>query len=132
MFDEAYSDTVIEHFMCPRNVGNMNDADGEGTVGDPSCGDSLTIYIKVKNDVIEDISFLVFGCAAAIATSSMTTELAKGKTIEEALKISEDDIAQALGGLPENKKHCSNLGARALKNAIDDYFKKNTDKKVKE
>lgn len=132
MFDEAYSDTVIEHFMCPRNVGNMNDADGEGTVGDPSCGDSLTIYIKVKNDVIEDISFLVFGCAAAIATSSMATELAKGKTIEEALKISEDDIVRALGGLPENKKHCSNLGAKALRNAIDDYFKKNTDKKVKE
>lgn len=132
MFDEAYSDTVIEHFMCPRNVGNMNDADGEGTVGDPSCGDSLTIYIKVKNDVIEDISFLVFGCAAAIATSSMTTELAKGKTIEEALKISEDDIVRALGGLPENKKHCSNLGAKALRNAIDDYFRKNTDKKVKE
>ncbi len=132
MFDEAYSDTVIEHFMCPRNVGNMNDADGEGTVGDLSCGDSLTIYIKVKNDVIEDISFLVFGCAAAIATSSMTTELAKGKTIEEALKISEDDIVRALGGLPENKKHCSNLGAKALRNAIDDYFKKNTDKKVKE
>lgn len=132
MFDEAYSDTVIEHFMCPRNVGNMNDADGEGTVGDPSCGDSLTIYIKVKNDVIEDISFLVFGCAAAIAISSMTTELAKGKTVEEALKISEDDIVRALGGLPENKKHCSNLGAKALRNAIDDYFKKNTDKKVKE
>ena len=132
MYEEMYSDTVIEHFMCPRNVGSMNDADGEGTIGDPGCGDSLTIYIKVKNDVIEDISFLVFGCAAAIATSSMATELAKGKTIEEALKISEDDIVEALGGLPENKKHCSNLGARALKNAIDDYFKKNVAEKEKE
>ena len=132
MFDEAYSDTVIEHFMCPRNVGSMTDADGEGNNGDPACGDFLIIYIKVKDNVIYDISFLVFGCAAAIATSSMTTELAKGKTIEEALKISEDDIVRALGGLPENKKHCSNLGVKALKNAIDDYFKKNTDKMVKE
>jgi nitrogen fixation NifU-like protein len=132
MFDEVYSDTVIEHFMCPRNVGSMTDADGEGNNGDPTCGDFLTIYIKVKDNVIYDISFLVFGCAAAIATSSMTTELAKGKTIEEALKISEDDIVRALGGLPENKKHCSNLGANALKNAINDYLKKNADSNPKE
>lgn len=122
MFDESYTDTVIEHFMCPRNIGSMNGADGEGNCGDPNCGDFLTIYIKVKNDVIEDISFLVFGCAAAIATSSMTTELAKGKAIEEAIKITEEDIVQALGGLPENKKHCSNLGVEALKNAINNYF----------
>lgn len=124
MYREDYSDIVIEHFMCPRNVGSMSDANGEGTCGDPGCGDSLTIYIKVKENIIEDISFLVFGCTAAIATSSMTTELAKGKTIDQALKITEEDIVNALGGLPENKKHCSNLGVQTLKNAIEDYYKK--------
>ncbi len=128
MYEELYTDTVIEHFMCPRNVGSMNDADGEGTCGDPGCGDSLTIYIKVKNDVIEDISFLVFGCAASIATSSMTTELVKGKTIQEALQLTEENIVEALGGLPEPKKHCSNLGIKALRNAIEDYCKKFNDK----
>jgi len=107
--------------MCPRNVGSMPDADSEGTCGDPGCGDSLTIYIKVKDNVITDISFLVFGCVAAIATSSMTTELAKGKTLEEALKITDTDIADALGGLPEHKMHCSVLGSTALKNAIEKY-----------
>jgi nitrogen fixation NifU-like protein len=116
--------------MCPRNLGSMTDADGEGNYGDPACGDFLTIYIKVKNDIIDDISFLVFGCAAAIATSSMITELARGKPIDEALKISEDDIIEALGGLPENKKHCSNLGAEALKNAIYNYYKKNNKRNV--
>lgn len=131
MFDERYTDTVIDHFMCPRNVGSMNDADGEGNCGDPGCGDFLTIYIKVKDDVIDDISFLVFGCAAAIAASSMTTELAKGRSIEEAMKIAEDDIVEALGGLPENKKHCSNLGVKALRNAICNYSKNNTDKMAK-
>lgn len=123
MFDETYSDIAIEHFMCPRNVGTMNDADGEGNYGDPTCGDFLIIYIKVKDNVIYDISFLVFGCAAAIATSSMTTELAKGKLIEEAMMITEEDIVKALGGLPENKKHCSNLGVKALKNSINNYLK---------
>jgi nitrogen fixation NifU-like protein len=132
MFDEVYNNTVIDHFMCPRNVGSMNDADGEGKCGDPTCGDFLTIYIKVRNHVIKDISFLVFGCAAAIATSSMTTELAKGKSIEEALKLTEEDIVQALGGLPENKKHCSNLGIKALHNAINDYLKKHPVKKTEE
>lgn len=121
---EVYTDTTIEHFMCPRNVGSMIDADGEGTYGDPDCGDSLTIYIKVKNDIIEDISFLVFGCVGAIATSSMTTVLAKGKTIEEAKKLTDDDIVEALGGLPENKKHCSNMGVKALNSAIEDYLMK--------
>lgn len=129
MYDEMYTDTVIEHFMCPRNVGSMNDADGEGTIGDPGCGDSLTIYIKVRNGIIEDISFLVFGCAAAIATSSMTTELAKGKTIEEAMKITEDDIVEALGGLPENKKHYSNLGVKALRSAIENYYSRKVNNK---
>ncbi len=117
-----FTDLVIDHFMCPRNVGSMPDADGEGTCGDPGCSDSLTIYIKVKDNVITDISFLVFGCVAAVASSSMTTELAKGKTLEEALRITNTDIADALGGLPEYKMHCSVLGATALKNAIESYY----------
>ncbi len=121
MFCESFSDKVIEHFMCPRNVGSMPDADAIGSCGDPGCGDSLTLYIKVKDNVITDISFLVFGCVAAIASSSMTTELAKGKTLEEALRITDSDIADALDGLPENKIHCSVLGATALKNAIGNY-----------
>ena len=122
MYCDSFTDTVVEHFMCPRNVGSMPDADGEGTCGDPGCGDCLTIYIKVKDNVITDISFLVFGCVAAIATSSMTTELVKGKTLEVALKLTDADIAEALGGLPENKMHCSVLGATALKNAIENYY----------
>ena len=125
MSDKSYTEKLLEHFMNPRNVGVMKDADGEGTCGDPGCGDALTLYIKVKDDVIEDISFMVFGCPAAIATSSMTTELIKGKTIEDALKLTDEDIMEALGGLPENKMHCSNLGAEALKNAINDYYCKN-------
>ncbi len=120
MHDQFYTDTVIEHFKYPRNIGRMSDADGEGMYGDPGCGDFLTIYIKVANKVIQDISFLIFGCAAAIATSSMITELARGKTIEAAMKITEDDIVKALGGLPEDKKHCSNLGVKALRSAIED------------
>ncbi|MCM1988768.1 iron-sulfur cluster assembly scaffold protein [Oceanirhabdus seepicola] len=122
MFTDDYSDIVIEHFMCPRNVGIINNPNGEGSNGDPQCGDYLDIYIRVENNVIEDISFLVQGCPASIATSSMATEIAKGKTLEEALKITEDDIIEALGGLPENKKHCSNLGVRALRDAIEDYY----------
>ncbi len=109
------TDTALDHFMCPRNTGSMVDADGEGRCGDPSCGDCLTIYIKVKENRIADISFLVFGCVAAVATSSMTTELAKDKTLEDAYRITEEDIANALGGLPERKMHCSVLGATALK-----------------
>ncbi len=124
MIWEDYTDIVLDHFMCPRNAGVINDANGEGKFGDPDCGDALEIYIRVKNNLIDDISFLVFGCPASVATSSMVTVLVKGKTLEEALKITEDDIIQALGGLPENKKHCSNLGVKALKNAIEDYYKK--------
>lgn len=124
MFCESFSNKVFEHFFCPRNVGSMPEADAEGTFGDPDCGDSLKIYIKVKNDVIEDISFLAFGCVAAIATSSVTTELAKGKTLGEALKITDEDIAEALDGLPENKLHCSVLGAGALRNAIATYYER--------
>ena len=120
-----YSDKVIEHFMSPRNVGSMVDADGVGKFGDPNCGDSLTIYIKVKDNVIDDISFLVFGCTASVATSSMTTVLAKGKTLEEAMQIKEEDIVEALDGLPEAKLHCSNLGVKALRAAIEDYLELN-------
>ncbi len=124
-----FSDTVLEHFMCPRNIGEMDDADSIGTVGEPSCGDALKIYIKVKNDVITDISFLVYGCVAAIATSSMTTELAKGKTLKEAYQITEGDIVNALGGLPDYKLHCSVLGPEAIKKAIDNYRSQVADEK---
>lgn len=123
--NENYTDLVISHFMSPRNVGSMPDASGEGEYGDPCCGDSLTIYIKVQDEVITDISFLVFGCAASIATSSVLTELVKGKKIKDALKITENDVVEALNGLPEKKKHCSNLGVKALNNAIQDYYSKN-------
>ena len=118
---ELYTDAVIEHFMSPRNVGSMPDADCEGTCGDPGCGDCLTIYLKVKDNLIVDVSFLVFGCTAAIATSSMATELVKGKTLEDAEKLTDTDITDALGGLPESKMHCSVLGATAIKNAIENY-----------
>ena len=124
MFCCNFSDKVLEHFMTPRNSGSMVDADSIGTAGDSACGDSLTLYIKVKENIIEDISFMVFGCVAAIATSSMTTELAKGKSLDEAYKITDKDIADALDGLPEHKMHCSILGATALKNAIDNYYSK--------
>ena len=108
--------------MCPQNAHSMPDADAEGSFGDPSCGDYLTVYIKVKDNRIEEISYLVFGCCASIATSSMTSVLAKGKTLEEALNITEEDIIQALDGLPENKVHCSNLGVSALHNAVNNYL----------
>lgn len=110
--------------MSPQNTGSMPDADGEGTIGDPECGDTLNIYIKVRDGIIEDISFLVFGCTASIATSSMTTVLAKGKTLEKAMEISEQDVVDALEGLPEEKKHCSNFGVSALKKAIQNYMEK--------
>jgi len=110
--------------MHPKNVGEIPDADGVGTVGNPVCGDLMTIYIKVKDNRIVDIKFKTFGCGAAIATSSMTTELAKGKTLEEAMKITRADVADALGGLPPIKMHCSNLAADALHEAIKNYQKK--------
>ncbi len=125
MYCELFTDKVIEHFMTPRNCGTLPDANGEGSFGDPDCGDYLTIQIKVKDNYIEDIKFLVFGCTAAIASSSMTTVLAIGKTLEEAMKITDKDISDALDGLPESKLHCSVLGATALKNAIEDYIIKN-------
>ncbi len=121
-----YSEKVMDHFANPRNTGKMTSANGEGTVGDSNCGDKLSIFIKVSEEKIIDIRFLVFGCAASIATSSMTTVLAKGKTLDNALKITEQDIIDALDGLPEEKKHCSNLGISALKMAIQDYEEKRT------
>lgn len=119
-----YSEKVLDHFKNPRNVGEIKDADSEGTVGNPVCGDMMTMYIKVKNDKIEDIKFKTFGCGAAIATSSMTTELAKGKTLDEAMEISRQDVAEALDGLPPVKMHCSNLAADALHEAIKKYKEK--------
>jgi len=119
-----YSEKVMEHFRNPRNMGEIKDADGVGTVGNPVCGDLMTIYIKVRDEKIEDIKFKTFGCAAAIATSSMITEIAKGKTLDEAMKITRDDVATELDGLPPIKLHCSNLAADALHEAIKDYEKK--------
>jgi len=119
-----YSEMVMEHFKNPRNVGTIEDADGRGEVGNPVCGDMMTVFIKVRDDVIEDIKFQTFGCGAAIAVSSMVSEMAKGKKLAEAMKISNQSVAQALGGLPKNKLHCSNLGADALHMAIVDYYRK--------
>lgn len=119
-----YSEKVMEHFQNPRNVGEIKDADGIGEVGNPVCGDMMTFYIKVKDNKLEDVKFKTFGCGAAIAVSSMVSELAKGKTIDEALKITNASVAQELGGLPPNKMHCSNLGADALHKAIENYKKK--------
>ena len=125
-----YSEKVMEHFSNPRNVGEIEDADGVGTVGNPVCGDLMTIYIKVKDNIIEDIKFKTFGCGAAIATSSMVTEMAMGKTIEEALAITRNDVANELEGLPPVKMHCSNLAADALHAANDDYKKKLAEKQT--
>ncbi|MBT3285646.1 Fe-S cluster assembly scaffold protein NifU [Candidatus Bathyarchaeota archaeon] len=122
-----YSEKVLKHFKEPKNVGEMKDADGMGTVGNPVCGDMMSMYIKVKDDTIENISFKTFGCGAAIATSSMTTELAKGKTLDEAMDITRQDVANALDGLPPVKMHCSNLAADALHEAIKNY-KENKEK----
>jgi nitrogen fixation NifU-like protein len=116
-----YNEVVMDHFKNPRNVGVIEDADGVGEVGNPLCGDIMTIYLKVEDDKISDIKFQTFGCGSAIAVSSMLTEIAKGKSIEEAKKITNKDVADALEGLPKNKLHCSNLGADALQVAIQDY-----------
>ncbi len=119
-----YSDVVMDHFSNPRNVGDIPDADGVGTEGNPVCGDIMKIFIKVKDGRIEDIKFKTFGCGAAIATSSMVTEMVKGKTLDDAMATSNQMVAQALGGLPTNKMHCSNLAADALHKAIEDYKSK--------
>lgn len=120
-----YSEKVMEHFYNPRNVGYIEDADGVGKVGNPVCGDMMELTIKVADGVITDVKFRTFGCGAAIATSSMVTELVKGKTIEEALKITNKTVAEALGGLPPVKMHCSVLAEEALEAAIYDYLTKN-------
>lgn len=124
-----YNKKVMEHFMSPRNVGEIKDADGIGEVGNPICGDMMTFYIKVKDNKIDDVKFKTFGCGAAIAVSSMVSEMAKGKTLDEALKISNKNVAKELGGLPKNKLHCSNLGADALHKAIENYKEKQKNKK---
>ena len=127
-----YSEKVMDHFQNPRNVGEIENADGIGTEGNPTCGDLMTIYIKVEDNIITDIKFKTFGCGAAIATSSMITEMAVGKTIEEALKISRNDVAEELEGLPPVKMHCSNLAADALRAAIADYKMKQAEKEQNE
>jgi nitrogen fixation NifU-like protein len=119
-----YSDTVMDHFTNPRNVGEIEDADGIGEEGNPVCGDMMTFYIKVDNNHLSDVKFKTFGCGAAIAVSSIVSEMAMGKTLEEARKITPALVAKELEGLPKNKFHCSNLGAEALNKAIDDYLKK--------
>jgi nitrogen fixation NifU-like protein len=123
-----YSEKVMDHFKNPRNVGEMENPDGVGHVGNPVCGDIMELYIKVKDDTIVDAKFKTFGCGAAIATSSMVTEMVKGKRLEEALKISNKAVAEALDGLPAVKMHCSVLAEEALKSAIDDYLKRQKQK----
>ncbi|MFH0739083.1 MAG: Fe-S cluster assembly scaffold protein NifU [Candidatus Omnitrophota bacterium] len=119
-----YNEKVMDHFLHPRNVGEIPDADGIGNVGNPVCGDVMRMYIKVENGIITDAKFKTFGCGAAISTSSMVTEMVKGKTIEEALGVSNKAVAQALGGLPAVKMHCSVLAEQALKGAIKDYYQR--------
>ena len=119
-----YTDKVMDHFENPRNVGEIPDADGVGQVGNPTCGDIMKIYLKINENLIEDVKFKTFGCGAAIATSSVVTEMVKGKTLDEALEVTNKQVAAELGGLPENKMHCSNLAADALHKAIEDYRNK--------
>jgi len=124
MTNPNYSEKVMDHFLHPRNVGEIPDASGIGNVGNPVCGDVMRMYIKVENDLIVDVKFKTFGCGAAISTSSMVTEMVMGKTIEEALKITNKAVAEALGGLPPIKMHCSVLAEQALRAALADYYKK--------
>ncbi len=120
----AYSEKVMEHFANPRNVGEMESPDGVGEVGNPTCGDIMRMYIKVDGDKISDVKFMTFGCGAAIATSSMATELIKGKTIDEALKLTNKAVMEALDGLPPVKVHCSVLAEQAIKSAVSDYYRR--------
>ena len=119
-----YSEKVVEHYTNPRNVGKIENASGVGEVGNPVCGDSMKMYIKVEKNIIVDVKFKTFGCGAAIATSSVATEMIKGKTVEEALKLKNTDVVKSLGGLPPVKLHCSVLAEEAIHNAIEDYYKK--------
>lgn len=127
-----YTEKVMELFMNPKNVGRIEDADGIGEVGNPVCGDVMKIYLKIKDDRIVDVKFETFGCAAAIATSSMVTEMVKGKTLDEALKVTNKDVAEALGGLPPQKLHCSLLAEEGIKAAIEDYLSKKDKTKKQE
>ena len=120
-----YTETVMDHFMNPRNVGEIENADGVGEVGNAKCGDIMKMYLKIDNDVITDVKFETFGCGSAIASSSMATEMVKGKTVEEALAITNKQVVDALGGLPAHKLHCSVLAEEAVKSAIQDYYEKN-------
>ncbi|MFH1783817.1 MAG: Fe-S cluster assembly scaffold protein NifU [bacterium] len=124
-----YSEKVMEHFKSPKNVGEIKDPDGVGEVGNPVCGDLMTFQIKVKDNKLVDIKFKTFGCGAAIAVSSIVSEMAMGKTLDEAFKITNADVAKELGGLPPNKMHCSNLGADALHKAINNYLAKQKEAK---
>lgn len=119
-----YTEKVMDHFTNPRNVGELENPDGVGEVGNAKCGDIMRIYLDIEGDIIKDVKFKTFGCGAAVATSSMVTEMVKGKTIDEALEISNAAVAEALGGLPANKMHCSNLAADALHEAIKNYHDK--------
>lgn len=121
---EPYNEKVIEHYSNPRNVGDIKDASGVGEVGNPVCGDIMKMYLKIENDVITDVKFKTFGCGAAIASSSVSTEMIKGKTIDEALQLTNKDVINELGGLPPVKLHCSVLAEEAIRNAIADYFRK--------
>ena len=123
-----YSEKVLDHFTHPRNVGKMDDADGIGEVGNAKCGDIMKMYIKVKDGIITDVKFNTFGCASAIATSSIATEMIKGQPLEDALKLSNQAVVEALGGLPTHKVHCSVLAEEAIKAAIDDYYKRQENK----
>ena len=120
-----YSEKVMDHFMHPRNVGTIEDANGVGEVGNAKCGDIMKIYLKIENEIIEDVKFETFGCGSAIASSSMATEMIKGKSIHDALALTDKAVAEALDGLPAHKLHCSVLAEEAIKNALKDYFDKN-------
>ena len=120
-----YTETVMDHFTHPRNVGEIPDASGVGEVGNAKCGDIMKMYLDIENDVIKDVKFETFGCGSAIASSSMATEMIKGKTVEEALAISNKDVVDALGGLPAHKLHCSVLAEEAIKSAVKDYYDRN-------
>ncbi len=124
-----YSEKVMDHFRNPRNVGVIEDADGVGEVGNAKCGDIMKIYLKIENGIVEDVKFETFGCASAVASSSMATELIKGKPVSEALKLTNQAVAEALDGLPAYKMHCSVLAEEAIKNALEDYYKKHPEAK---
>ncbi len=125
-----YSEKVMEHFRHPRNIGVIEDADGIGEVGNAKCGDIMKMYLKIENDIITDVKFETFGCGSAIASSSMATELIKGKPVSEAMELTNKAVAEALDGLPDYKMHCSVLAEEAIKNALDDYYSKHPEKKV--